>query len=124
MTTFWLPCPPSVNGLYDGGRRSRRRFRSKAYRAWLGEAGWTLNAIPVDRRLPVPGRVEVIYEFARKHKRADVFNLEKATSDLLVKHRIIEDDSLVEVGTVRWVDDIPDGVRVTVEPFRAGINDP
>lgn len=67
--------------------------------------------------LPLDFPVQVIYKFGRPDKRArDVFNLEKAVSDLLVAHGIIKDDTLIYRGTVEWAD--IDGCDITIEPFK------
>lgn len=59
------------------------------------------------------GPVEVIYTFSPPDKRRrDLFNGEKAVSDLLVKHQIIADDSLIHRGTVEW--GAGNGVRVEI----------
>ena len=108
-----IPYPPSVNSLFNGGQNSKRRFTSASYKAWQSEAGVALM-----QQTPLPsikGGVNVIYSFGRPDKRRrDVFNLEKAVSDLLVKWAVIEDDSLIESGTCRWDSDIV-GCRVEVE---------
>jgi hypothetical protein len=39
--TLTLPMPPSVNGLYIGMGKARRR--APKYAAWFDEAGWRLN---------------------------------------------------------------------------------
>lgn len=97
-----IPFPPSVNGLFAG---KKRRFTSGAYKAWQEEAGKTLQL-----QSPLPafsGPVSLTFRFGRPDKRRrDLFNLVKAPEDLLVKHGVIEDDSLVERGTVEWAEDV------------------
>lgn len=39
--TITIPMPPSVNGLYRGMGKNRRR--TPKYAAWADEAGWRLN---------------------------------------------------------------------------------
>jgi hypothetical protein len=39
--TLTLPMPPSVNGLYVGMGKARRR--APVYAAWYDEAGWRIN---------------------------------------------------------------------------------
>ena len=96
-----LPFPPSVNSLYDGGKRAARRFTSDSYRAWQADAYEALLKQPDHssrHALPVQGT----YTFSRPdNRRRDVFNLEKAVSDFLVKHGILADDTLIERGTVQ-----------------------
>lgn len=49
--------------------------------------------------------VQVTYRFGKPDKRnRDLFNLEKAVSDLLVEHGILADDSLIHRGIVEWAD--------------------
>jgi crossover junction endodeoxyribonuclease RusA len=114
-TILALPFPPSVNGLYDGGRNSKRRFTSDSYRAWQADAYEALLGQPArSSRYSQP--VQVTYTFGRPDKRRrDVFNLEKAVSDFLVKHGILTDDTLIERGTVQWGSE--PGVIVCIEPL-------
>jgi Holliday junction resolvase RusA-like endonuclease len=116
-TILRLPFPPSVNGLYDGGKNSVRRFTSDIYKAWQADAYEALlqqSARTSRHNHPV----EVTYTFGRPDKRRrDVFNLEKAVSDFLVKHRILSDDALIERGTVQW--GIESGVVVHIESLQA-----
>lgn len=97
-----LPFPPSINRLYRaiGGRS----ILSEAYRLWKTEAGWALN---LQHPTPVPGRVAVTIELSPPDKRRrDADNSGKAVLDLLVAHKIIEDDSsaFVREFTVKWSD--------------------
>jgi Holliday junction resolvase RusA-like endonuclease len=113
-TVLSLPIPPTANNLFPTGR-SGRRYRSKEYTAWLDAAGWELKGQPRNEH---PGKVTFLYEVGRfpdKHRR-DLLNREKAVTDLLVSHGIIDDDALIERGTLQWSDAVPAGrVRVTVE---------
>jgi Holliday junction resolvase RusA-like endonuclease len=116
-TVLYLPVPPTANNLFPTGKLGRR-FTSPEYRAWKDEAGKSLLA---QHRSKHPGRVRVTYEVARPlkkdgtQKRQDLGNKEKASSDLLVAHRVILDDSLIEELVMRWADDLPQGVlRATV----------
>jgi Holliday junction resolvase RusA-like endonuclease len=109
--TYILPMPPSANSLYPG---RQRRHKSAAYKAWLKEAGLEVLA---QGRKRISGKVEVVYELGRPagRRRQDAFNREKAPSDLLVNLGVIEDDSLIERGTVCWSDEVPAGrVRVKI----------
>ena len=105
-----LPYPPSVNGLYanlDG----HGRINTERYDGWLTEAGWRL----LEQR---PGRIAGPYQIeihaSRPDNRArDLGNLEKPISDLLVKHRVVADDSLADKITIQWEPvDAGAGVRV------------
>lgn len=109
--TVFLPYPPTANNLFPTGRGGRR-FPSPEYKAWKVEAGLGLNA-----RHPglVPGRVAVTYEFRKPdNRRRDLANLEKASTDILVSQGVIEDDSLIEEMTLRWVYGVPWEVRATI----------
>lgn len=94
-----LPMPPSVNGLWFN-KASGGRGKTKHYEEWLAEAGWRLQ----QQR---PGRIEGNYEIEifvvrPDNRRRDLANLEKAISDLLVTHGVIEDDSLAERISMAW----------------------
>jgi len=100
--------PPSANNLFPTGR-NRRRYRSSDYEAWLFEAGYAL-----ERQKPpeLIGPVQLDYKF--KRGRVDLGNLEKATTDLLVKHGVIQGDSPKYVGDIRLrFADVP-GLEITI----------
>lgn len=99
-TVLTLPFPPSVNALYITGKH--RRATSKRYEDWQKEAWAALVQQPARfHRHTTP--VVVVYTFGRPDKRRrDVFNLEKAVSDFLVKQGVLADDTLIERGTVQW----------------------
>jgi Holliday junction resolvase RusA-like endonuclease len=110
-----LPMPPSANELYANGGAHGGRIKSEIYAEWTTRAGWTLLAQKPGR---IVGKYEMELQVARpaKHIRADVCNREKAVSDLLVKHRVLQDDSLAERVTIEWADHI-EGVRVVLRKF-------
>ena len=112
-TVIMLPFPPSVNHLYAG---KSRRYVSKAYEAWIAEARFVLNG-----QTPLPqitGPVNLSFHFGRPDKRKrDVFNYVKAPEDFLVANKIIEDDSLVEKGTVEWAPNVC-GVVIEITPYK------
>lgn len=114
---IFLPYPPTTNNLFVNNPKTRGRFPSKAYKAWQEEAGKALI-----KQAPLPafsGAVCITFTFGRPDKRRrDLFNYVKAPEDLLVKHGIIEDDSLIEKGTVQWSPHVF-GVRIEIEPFEA-----
>lgn len=86
--TIYLPFPPSTNTLFGNSGKGRRI--TKKYASWIKEAGQELNA---QRVKPIQGRVYVkISLVAPDKRRRDADNTLKAILDLLVKHRIIEDD--------------------------------
>ena len=111
-STFILPIPPSVNNLYVTGKYGR--FRSQKYDSWINEAG---AEIMRQRPSKIAGPVILTYEFqeGKDKRKRDLGNLEKATTDLLVSHQIIEadDGSIVREIKLKWNAEV-EGVRVTV----------
>lgn len=102
-TRIALPWPPSTNALFRNVP-GHGRVATKEYKAWLTEAGWTLNAQHPPK---FAGAVTVGIELCPPHGRAfDVDNRAKSCLDLLVKHRIIRDDndSVVRSVSVSRVD--------------------
>jgi Holliday junction resolvase RusA-like endonuclease len=81
-----LPKPPSVNELF-ANVPGTGRVKTQKYRSWERDAGWLLR----EQR---PGHIEGHYELTIRmpRGRGDLGNAEKATSDLLVKHGVIDDD--------------------------------
>ena len=83
------------------------------YQDWILQAGYRLNA---QRHAPVPGKVSLLIEVAEPATkvRQDIANREKAVTDLLVTHGIIEGDDqrFVREITMRWAP--IQEVRVTV----------
>lgn len=109
-----LPYPPTVNHLFVNNRRTGGRFASSEYKAWQQHAALVLNS---QHPPQIQGPIEVRYVFGRPDRRArDVFNLEKAISDTLVKHKIIEDDSLIQRGIVEWDSKIKD-CKIFITPL-------
>jgi crossover junction endodeoxyribonuclease RusA len=113
--TLNLPYPPSANHLYADG--NARRVKSAKYEAWLSEAGWELKKQLqriVHRYYTV--KVEVHYRFGPPdNRRRDLGNLEKCMSDLLVRHGIIKDDSLIQRAVLEWADIT--GAQATVKEW-------
>ena len=113
--TLDLPMPTSVNALYNWGAGCK----SDKYEGWIKEAGWELLA-------QKPGRIvgkysmKILVSRPTRAGRFDLGNREKALSDLLVKHRVLSDDSLAEKITLEWCNALAAGrVRVTVTEARA-----
>jgi Holliday junction resolvase RusA-like endonuclease len=111
-----LPTPPSTNNLFftvTGGPRRRGRAKTPEYQDWIRQAGYRLNA---QRPSPVRGKVALLIEVAEPSTkvRQDIANREKAVTDLLVSHGIIEGDDqrFVREITMRWAP--IEEVRVTV----------
>jgi Holliday junction resolvase RusA-like endonuclease len=104
-----LPRCPSVNELFP--TVGKRRIQSAEYKAWIKHAGYLLN---LQRPTPIKGKVEILIELEEPTGLADCANYEKATTDLLVKHKIIQGDDrrYVRRNTQAWAD--VDGCRVTI----------
>lgn len=112
MIVLHLDMPPSVNNLYFN-RKGKGRIRTPEYVNWQIKAGWQIQ---VARQKPISGPVEVTYRFVDAG-RADLGNLEKAVTDLLVKHRLIEGDhrQIVRDIHLKWAPDVL-GCHVVVSP--------
>lgn len=113
MTTvrLELPRPPSANNLYRNVP-GKGRVRSNEYKRWQQQAGWVLQAA---RPGALQGAVMVHYLVPdpRDRRRRDIDNLAKPLTDLLVKHGVIEDDSLLRAVTLEYGD--TETVVATVE---------
>jgi Holliday junction resolvase RusA-like endonuclease len=120
-----LPLPPSTNDLFANVSREQRaaakargqnlpgRVRTKKYNAWIKEAGWMVKA---QRQSPIKGPVQIEYHVSNTAK-ADLGNLEKAATDLLVSHGMIEGDdpSIVKRIVLQWSEEVP-ALRLCVLP--------
>ena len=114
--TIDLPAPPSLNNLFVN-IAGRGRIKSTAYQEWIRDAGWILQ-------VQNPGCVSGPYSvtlLANRHDARfnDLDNGAKAAVDLLVKHRVVEDDSLCESLTIKWGNP-RSGMRVTVTKRERG----
>lgn len=80
--------PPSVNNLHfnvpGGGRAITKR-----YQTWRNAAGWEVRA---QRPRRLTGPVFITYTFEDGGTKADLGNMEKAATDLLVDLCLIEGD--------------------------------
>lgn len=110
MIGLTLPRPPSVNSLFFN-KPGKGRVKTSEYRAWRIEAGWMLE---MQKPQAIKGPVRVEYLVEDKGK-TDLGNLEKAITDLLVSHGLIEGDGreVVRRIAMEWAQ--IDGVRVTVK---------
>ena len=92
-----LPFPPSVNGLTANAKKGR--IRTAAYAAWYIQASANIK----DSHRAGFGPYSLSICLRRPDgRRRDLGNLEKAISDLLVAHGVVQDDSLAERITVQW----------------------
>lgn len=112
MTTLSLPFPPSVNAMFADGRT--RRVKSQKYADWILEAGYALNR---QRPAPIRGKVNLAYVVQEgfDKRRRDVGNYEKAVTDLLVKHGVIEadDNTIVREINLKWSNAV-EGIHITI----------
>jgi len=94
-----LPLAPSTNRLWKVGRVGRM-YKSPEYTAWLDEAGWMIKA-QTKYQIMGPYVIHITASKPDKRKR-DLDNLLKSTSDLLVKNKIVEDDSFCQAIAAEW----------------------
>lgn len=111
--TLWLPWPPTANTMF--GLKGHHRFVSKSYAKWKDEAS---AHILMQRSLVMDGCVAITIALTPPDKRRrDIDNHVKPVLDILVTHKIIEDDNLEIVRriTVEVAQDAHPGAQVTVE---------
>lgn len=113
MIVLNLDVPPSVNNLFFNLKGGKGRARTVEYMNWQLKAGWQIQ---VARQKPISGPVEITYRIIDAGH-ADLGNLEKAATDLLVKHRLIDGDDRKTVRkiTMEWAPDVL-GCHVVVSP--------
>lgn len=106
--------PPSLNNMFvNAGKKGR--IPSKRYVAWRNEAGWLLAR-------QHPGRIAGRYAleiYIEAGARADIGNLEKGLSDLLVSHGVVDDDSQAWALHLYRDPRIAKGCRLVVRPVLA-----
>ena len=96
---LFIPAPPSSNSLFDN--RMGGRAKTEAYDGWLKEAGYRL-AEQKPARIAGAYELEIYIPRSLIRRGSDLGNREKAVSDLLVKMRVISDDSLAQRITLAW----------------------
>lgn len=106
--------PPSTNNLFINVTKGR--VPSARYADWRQEAGWSLKA---QRPTAIKGPVVLRYQFqeGQDKRKRDIGNLEKAPTDLLVEHGVIEadDNTIVRGISLFWSKHIT-GARVEIIP--------
>ena len=116
-----LPRPPSTNNLY-ANNRSGGRYKTKEYKTWINAAGWDLKTHNHSR---ISGEVQIAIGLGRERnkdgslsrRRIDAGNFEKAISDLLVRHNLIDDDSFVSDLRIFWTTEVePKRAQIYVQP--------
>lgn len=109
-----LPAPPSANNLFKNVP-GKGRVRTTLYGDWLSHAGWRL-------RTQHPGLVEgpvlILIGIERTNSMADIDNRLKATLDLLVAHKVIEDDRFVAGVAAAWLPARDGLMRLAITPAR------
>jgi crossover junction endodeoxyribonuclease RusA len=117
MIDIYLPMPPSVNSLWKNVR-GKGRVCTKAYVSWKKIAGWELL---IQRPKKIEGPYNLTMFLSPLRKGSDLANREKAASDLLKEHGVIQDDSLLRDLRMKWSEDIKPGyVRLLLEPASNG----
>lgn len=115
LAHFTVPLPPSVNCLYDGGKKVKQRFKSDAYTKWCAHARQFTNSFKQDYKSANGGWWEVMcqpvgmmyrYGHIDDKRDRDLENYIKAISDLLVDEMFIRDDSLIHKNYQEWADDV------------------
>lgn len=109
MIQIELPLAPSVNALWRIS--GKRLYRTKQYKDWLEEAGWMVRQ---QTRKTVDGEYALHIRAVRSNKRRDLDNILKATSDLLVELRIVEDDSQCIALAAEWATESSAPMIVTI----------
>lgn len=114
--SFKLPFPPSVNGLWANGKSGR--YRTQKYDDWINEAGWELKR-QHPTKIKGPVALNYVFQDEKDKRKRDLGNLEKATTDLLVDHGIIEADDHTIVRRISLAWGQVEGVAVTIVPHEA-----
>lgn len=100
--------PISTNALF-ANIPGRGRVRSKRYKEWAAAAGWDANG---KGSISGPFALNIILSRSKRRSNADLDNLSKGIIDLLVAHKIVDDDKYLERMTLAWGD--CDGFHVEV----------
>ena len=92
--------PISLNNVYGNSKSGRRK--TKEYRAWMFQTSVEIRSQSVRR---VEGNYQLELHVGNKCSRADIDNLIKPISDLLVKLGITEDDAKMKRCSSEYVSD-------------------
>lgn len=108
-----LPIPTSSNKL-TANKKTGGRVSTKEYKAWKHAAGWELQTQARGQGFTGPVVISIALS---EESNLDLGNCEKATTDLLVTHRVIPDDRKRYVRGISliWQDE-DDNIHVTIEP--------
>lgn len=110
---FELPHPPSVNGIWRGGKGGRHYLSAK-YKTWREAAGLIVNTQARGKRIDGPYAVEIQARRPDKRRR-DIDNIVKPVLDLLAFMGVTADDCECQMIAAQWVER-GDGIRVAVRP--------
>jgi Holliday junction resolvase RusA-like endonuclease len=90
-----LPVPPSTNNLFRNGSHGGR-YKTKAYKAWIAEAGWEImHQRPPTLHPPLRTCLRVLIEAPIGPNR-DIDNVLKPLLDLLTTMGVYADDKLID----------------------------
>ena len=116
---FWLPIPPSANNLLvnaNGNARGKGRLKGLEYKGWIERAGWELIA----QGRPTIGEARLSVEIDAGLRRGrDLDNILKPLLDLLVRLKVIRDDSLIDDIRIRRTER-DDKAWLTIRKIAAG----
>lgn len=104
--------PPGVNNLF-ANIPGKGRVASKRYKEWQAAAGWDFVR---KGSIKGPYTFAMVIDRSKRRKGSDLDGRAKAPMDLLVKHQIVEDDSLCEMITIRY-GDADGGFRIEVQEW-------
>lgn len=99
-----LPYPPSVNGIWRGGKGGRH-FLSPKYKAWKTEAAYVARS-QTTARISGPFAIQINAVRPDKRRR-DLDNILKTLMDLVVFCGITDDDSECQYIEMRWAEKGP-----------------
>jgi len=109
MIQLTLPLAPSANALWR--ITGSRMYKTKLYKDWLEEAGWMVKQ---QTKQTIDGEYALHIRARKTNKRRDLDNILKATSDLLVKLHIVEDDSQCMALAAEWAKESSEPMVVTI----------
>ena len=111
MQTYWLSKkPPTINTAFATDFKTRRRYKTPKYSAWIAEALAELQEQEI-KRFDGDYCVEIYIPLKFRRSNADIDNMVKPTLDLLVKAGATPDDRYLYGVTIRYFDEI----RVCIE---------
>jgi crossover junction endodeoxyribonuclease RusA len=110
---FELPYPPSLNGIWRGGKGGRH-YLSLKYRQWRDEAGLLAKSQAKGKRIAGPYAIQIDVVRPDKRRR-DLDNLIKVSLDLLANIGVTDDDCECQYIEAKWVE-IGPPLRLSVRP--------